>query len=101
MIIFLEWKNIPNDPTPINDSFANEQLANINVSSAKVASPWFANYANFIVGKVLPPHFTFQQRNKIFMILDIIFGMILFFIRRVWMVLLDVVYLSMNNRLLK
>jgi hypothetical protein len=59
-------ENIPNDPIPINDSFANEQLANVNVSSANVAFPWFANYANFIVGKVLPPHFTYQQRKKFF-----------------------------------
>ena len=66
MIIYLEWKNIPVDPIPINDSFANEQLANINISAAKVASPWFADYANFIVGKVIPPHFTFQQRKKFF-----------------------------------
>jgi hypothetical protein len=34
-------ENILNDPIPINDSFANEQLANVNVSSANVASPWF------------------------------------------------------------
>ena len=54
------------DPIPINDSFANEQLANINVSAARVASPWFADYANFIVGKVIPPHFTHQQRKKFF-----------------------------------
>ena len=59
-------ENIPVDPTPINDSFANEQLANINVSSARIASPWFADYANFIVGKVIPPHFTYQQRKKFF-----------------------------------
>jgi hypothetical protein len=41
-------------------------LANVNVSSANAASPWFANYANFIVGKVLPPHFTYQQTKKFF-----------------------------------
>jgi hypothetical protein len=59
-------ENIPVDPIPINDSFANEQLANINISAARVASPWFADYANFIVGKVMPPHFTSQQRKKFF-----------------------------------
>ena len=59
-------ENIPIDPIPINDSFVNEQLANINVSSARVASPWFADYANFLVGKVMPPHFTSQQRKKFF-----------------------------------
>ena len=92
-------ENIPDDPIPINDSFVNEQLANVNVSSAKFASPWFANYANFIVGKVLPPHFAHQQRKKFFYYLRHYFGMILSFIRKVWMVLLDVVYLRMNNRL--
>ena len=50
-------ENIPLDPIPINDSFANEQIAVVDVASARVASPWFADYANFIVGKVLPPHF--------------------------------------------
>jgi hypothetical protein len=59
-------ENIPYDPTPINDSFANEQLAHVNVSSANVASPWFDNYANFIIGKVIPSHFTNQQRKKFF-----------------------------------
>jgi hypothetical protein len=94
-------ENIPNDPIPINNNFANEQLTNVNVSSANATSPWFANYANFIVGKVIPLHFTYQQRKKFFdLILDIIFGMTHFFIRRVWMVSLDTVYLSMNNMLL-
>jgi hypothetical protein len=32
-------ENIPNGPIPINDSFANEQLANVNVFSVNVASP--------------------------------------------------------------
>jgi hypothetical protein len=53
-------ENIPDDPTPINDSSVNEQLENINVSSARVSSPWFADYAN-IVGKVMP-----SQRKKLF-----------------------------------
>jgi hypothetical protein len=38
----------------------------INVSSARLAFPWFAGYANLIVGKVIPPHFTYQQRKKFF-----------------------------------
>ena len=59
-------ENIPIDPIPINDSFVNEQLANINVSSARIASPWFADYANFLVGKVMPPHFNSQQRKNFF-----------------------------------
>jgi hypothetical protein len=43
-------ENTPVDPIPINDSFPNEQLANINVLIVRVASPWFADYANFLVG---------------------------------------------------
>jgi hypothetical protein len=38
------------DPIPINDNFCNEQLASI-----RVATPLFADYANFIVAKVMPP----------------------------------------------
>jgi hypothetical protein len=59
-------ENILNDPTSINDIFANKQLANINLSSARIASPRFTDYANFIIGKVMPPHFTYQQRKKLF-----------------------------------
>jgi hypothetical protein len=59
-------ENIPTDLIPINDSFPNEQLANINVSSVRIASPWFAYYANFLVGKVVPLQFNSQQRKKFF-----------------------------------
>jgi hypothetical protein len=59
-------ENISIDPIPINDSFPNEQLANINVSSIRVASPWFADYANFFKGKVMPPQFNSHQRKKFF-----------------------------------
>jgi hypothetical protein len=48
-------ENIPIDHIPINDSFPNEKLVNINVSSLRTASPWFADNANFLVGKVMPP----------------------------------------------
>jgi hypothetical protein len=54
-------ENIPTDPIPINDSFTNEKLCSI-----KVASPWFADFANYIVGKVIQPHFTYQQKQKFF-----------------------------------
>jgi hypothetical protein len=59
-------ENIPIDPISINDSFSNEQLANINVSSVRIASSWFADYANFLVGKVMPPQFNSQHRKKFF-----------------------------------
>jgi hypothetical protein len=51
-------ENISYYPIPINDSFPNEQLATIKVTSQE--SPWYDNYANFIVSKYLPPTFTDQ-----------------------------------------
>ena len=57
-------ENISYDPIPVNDSFPNEQLAAIKVSSRD--SPWYADYTNFIVSKYLPPTFTAQQRRKFF-----------------------------------
>ena len=49
------------DPIPVNDSFPNEQLAAIKVSSWE--SPWYADCANFIVSKYLPSTFTTEQRR--------------------------------------
>src|SRR4051812_3291918 len=56
--------NIVDDPIHVNDSFPNEQLAAIKVTSRDC--PWYADYANFIVSKYLPPTFTAQQRRKFF-----------------------------------
>ena len=76
-------ENIPDDPIPINDSFANEQLANINVSMAKVAYPWFAIMQILLLAKSCHHTLLFNKERNSFMILDVIFGMILSFIRRV------------------
>jgi hypothetical protein len=57
-------ENISFDPIPVNDSFPNEQLASINVTSRDL--PWYADYANFIVSKYLPSTFTAQKRRKFF-----------------------------------
>jgi hypothetical protein len=48
-------ENVLDDPLPINDSFPNEQLAVVNVSCSTTR---YADYANFIVAKYLPPSFT-------------------------------------------
>ena len=55
-------ENMLDDPQPINDSFPDEQLAAINVSNS---TPWYADYANYIVAKYIPPSFTFNKRKKI------------------------------------
>ena len=57
----LRLENILDGPQPINDSFPDEQLAAINVSHNTL---WYANYANYIVAKYLPPSFTYQQKKK-------------------------------------
>ena len=56
-------ENILDDPQPINDSFPDEQLASINVSHN---TPWYVDYANYIVAKYIPPSFTYKQKKKFF-----------------------------------
>jgi hypothetical protein len=57
-------ENVSFDPIPVNNSFPNEQLASINVTSRDL--PWYADYANFIVSEYLPPTFTAEKRRKLF-----------------------------------
>ena len=57
-------ENILDDPQPINDSFPDEQ-ATINVSHN---TPWYADYANYIVSKYIPTSFTYQQKKNSSMI---------------------------------
>jgi hypothetical protein len=54
-------EGIPDAPVPINESFPGEYLA-----SVETKDPWYADYANYLAGKILPPHFTYHQRNKFF-----------------------------------
>ena len=56
-------ENILDDPLPIDDSFPDEQLVFINASHN---TPWYADYANYIVAKFIPPGFTYQQKKKFF-----------------------------------
>ena len=36
------------------------------VVNASCTAPWYANYANYIVAKCIPPSFTYQQKKKFF-----------------------------------
>ena len=54
-------ENVLHDPLPIADSFPDEQLAVINPSRTAL---WYADYANYIVAKFIPPSFTYQQKKK-------------------------------------
>lgn len=52
-----------NDEEPeINDYFPEEIL--MKIYSDK--EPWFADFANYLVGKILPKNMTYQQKRKLF-----------------------------------
>ena len=41
-------------------------LMNYAVINASRTTPWYADYANYIVAKFIPPNFTYQQKKKFF-----------------------------------
>ncbi|KAL0438928.1 UNVERIFIED_CONTAM: hypothetical protein Slati_2375800 [Sesamum latifolium] len=48
--------------SPLRDEFLDEQLLAIT----QMGEPWFADFANFLAGKVIPPHLSYQQRKRFF-----------------------------------
>ena len=76
-------ENIPLDPIPINNSFANEQLALVDVASTIVASPWSLIMETSLLEKYCHLILILNKERNSFMILDITFGMNLSFIRKV------------------
>ena len=46
----------PSKEVQINDDFLNEQLLAIEDINPM---PWFADYVNYLVSKVLPPEFSY------------------------------------------
>ena len=51
------------DDFPVNDEFPDEKLFAIE---DKRAVPWFADYVNYLVAKVIPPEFNYQQKKRFF-----------------------------------
>ena len=51
------------DDVPVNDEFPDEKLLAIE---DKGAVPWFADYVNYLVAKVVPPEFNYQQKKRFF-----------------------------------
>ena len=47
----------------MNDEFPDEKLFTIE---DKRAVPWFADYVNYLVAKVVPPEFNYQQKKRFF-----------------------------------
>ena len=51
------------DDFPVNDEFPDKKLFSIE---DKRAVPWFADYVNYLVAKVVPPEFNYQQKKRFF-----------------------------------
>ena len=51
------------DEVQVNDDFPDEQLLDIE---DKRAVPWFADYVNYLVAKVVPPEFNYQRKKRFF-----------------------------------
>ena len=47
----------------INDDFPNEQLLEIEDKEPVL---WFADFVNYLVARVLPPKFSYQQKKRFF-----------------------------------
>ena len=51
------------DDIQVNDDFPDERILTIE---EKRAVPWFADYVNYLVAKVVPPEFNYQQKKRFF-----------------------------------
>ena len=47
----------------INDNFPDEQL--LAVEDIQPV-PWFSDYVNYLVAKVIPPEFSYRQKKRFF-----------------------------------
>ncbi|GJW42671.1 reverse transcriptase domain-containing protein [Tanacetum coccineum] len=50
------------DDSEVDDNFPRETLMEINTKD----EPWFADFANYLVGDIIPKGMTYQQKNKLF-----------------------------------
>ncbi|GJU52708.1 reverse transcriptase domain-containing protein [Tanacetum coccineum] len=50
------------DDSEVDDNFPRETLMEINIKN----EPWFADFANYLVGDIIPKGMTYQQKNKFF-----------------------------------
>ncbi|GJZ01091.1 reverse transcriptase domain-containing protein, partial [Tanacetum coccineum] len=50
------------DDSEVYDNFLEETLMEINTKN----KPWFADFANYLVGDIIPKGMTYQQKNKFF-----------------------------------
>ncbi|GJT47582.1 reverse transcriptase domain-containing protein [Tanacetum coccineum] len=58
------------DDTEVDDNFPRETLMEINTKD----EPWFADFANYLVGDIIPKGMTYQQKKKISLTSNTTFG---------------------------
>ncbi|GJU52252.1 reverse transcriptase domain-containing protein [Tanacetum coccineum] len=62
--------NESSDDNEVDDNFPGETLIEFNTRN----EPWFADFANYLVGNIIPKGMTYQQKNKFFSDLNTTFG---------------------------
>ena len=55
-------ENTNPDKNEINDAFPDERIYKID----NLTFPWFADFANYLAGKVIPENLSYQQKKKFF-----------------------------------
>nr|GEV86912.1 reverse transcriptase domain-containing protein [Tanacetum cinerariifolium] len=58
----LSSATITNDDNDVDDNFPDKTLMEITTKDI----PWFADFANYLVGEIAPKGMTYQQKNKFF-----------------------------------
>ena len=53
----------PRDEVQVNDDFPDEQLLAIEDTKS---TPWFSDYVNYLVAKVIPPGLSYQEKKRFF-----------------------------------
>ncbi|GJX89193.1 hypothetical protein Tco_0341207 [Tanacetum coccineum] len=51
--------NETSDDSEVDDNFPRENLMEININE-----PWFADFANYLVGNIIPKGMIYQQKNN-------------------------------------
>ncbi|GJW31319.1 reverse transcriptase domain-containing protein [Tanacetum coccineum] len=54
--------NKSSDDSEVDDNFPGETLMEINIRD----EPWFVDFANYLVGDIIPKGMTYQQKNEFF-----------------------------------
>nr|GEV53566.1 reverse transcriptase domain-containing protein [Tanacetum cinerariifolium] len=82
------------DDSEVDDNFPGETIIEINTKD----EPWFADFANYLVGDVIPKGMTYQQKNKFSSTSNTTFGKNLTFSKYALTVIDSRFYWPKNNK---